>query len=110
MEGDIMSERYQLVEKTGRELNSFKITIIADSNDGDYITETTLLSQSDFEEVLDEVINLRDNYGGRHQLEKYPNKMDLDIPHNGWDGYCHTIEELIVEFIDEDGKVWDVLF
>jgi hypothetical protein len=111
MEGDIMSERYQLVEKTGRELDSFKVTIKADSNDADYITEVNHYSQEIFEEyIIDGLIHLRENASGHHELGDYDNPFDLDIPFNGWDGYCHTLEELTVEYIDSDGKVWDVIF
>ncbi|WP_437261253.1 hypothetical protein [Bacillus thuringiensis] len=101
---------YKLVEKTSSMKNTFIITIKADSNDGDYITEEMHYSKSDFEEILPELVNLRDNYGDNHQLENYPNPMDFNIPYNGWDGYCHSLEKLSVEYIDENGKMFDVEF
>ena len=36
------------LEKVKTEGKLFKITIKADSNDGDYITETTVLNEKDF--------------------------------------------------------------
>jgi hypothetical protein len=104
-------EKYQLIEKTGKELNSFKVTIVADSNDGDYITEINHYDQETFDKyIIDGLIHLQENASESHELENYDNPFDLDIPYNGWDGYCHTLEELIVEFIDDDGKVWEVIF
>jgi hypothetical protein len=106
-----MSTEYKLVEKRGKQLNKFKVTIKADSNDADYVTETMFYGKSEFEEyIIDALVDLKYNYSGHHDLENYPNESDLYIPYNGWDGYCHTLEELTVEFIDGDGKVWDVEF
>lgn len=103
--------KYKLIEKVEVELNKFKVTIVADSNDADYITETDYYSKGSFEEyILDGLIELKNSYSGRHQLKDYPNEYDLTIPHNGWDGFCHTLEELIVEYIDANGKVWSVEF
>lgn len=101
---------YTLVPKKGESLNTFIVTIVADSNDADYITETMYFDKEGFEEILPELANLRDNYGKNHQLEKYPNPMDLDIPFNGWDGYCHSLESLDVEYIDGEGKIFEVIF
>lgn len=101
---------YRLVEKVSDDRNMFTITIIADSNDADYITEKMYCNKEEFEEMLPELINLRDNYGENHQLEKYPNPMDFNIPFNGWDGFCHSLEELTVEYVDESGKIFDVEF
>lgn len=99
---------YKLIEKASSMKNIFVITIVADSNDADYITESMDCSKTDFEELLPELINLRYNYGKNHELENYPNSMDLPIPYNGWDGCCHSLEKLIIEYIDESGKVFDV--
>lgn len=102
---------YELVEKKVNKKDVFKVTIRADSNDADYITETEYYIKEDFEEyALKAVKDLRDNYGGSHELEDYPNEYDLSIPFNGWDGYCHSLEELSVEYIDKDGKIWDVKY
>lgn len=103
--------KYNLVEKTVKEREIFKVVIKADSNDADYITTTAHYSPSDFDEyIIDGLIDLKEKGTGRHKLENYNNEFDLEIPYNGWDGYCHTLEELIVEYIDENGKVWDVKF
>lgn len=103
--------KYELHEKTGEEVGQFKVTIKADSNDGDYVTTINYYSQLTFEShIIDGLIELKYEYDGDHQLEDYTNNYDLDIPYNGWDGNCHTLEELNVEFTDDDGKVWDVIF
>lgn len=53
---------WKLVEKEPNKRNKFIVTIIADSNDGDYISETETYSKDEFEMILPELINLRDNY------------------------------------------------
>lgn len=104
-------EKYKLVEKTTEEKENFKVTIVADSNDGDYITEIDHYTKEVFEEyVIDGLIDLKEKGSGRHKLGKYNNKYDLSIPYNGWDGQCHTLEELIVEYTDSEGRVWSVEF
>lgn len=101
--------KYRMKEKVSDDINKFKVTIKADSNDGDYIIETSTYGMKEFDEyVIDGLIDLKNNYSDRHQLSDYPNDHDLNIPYNGWDGYCHTLTELIVEYIDANGRVWDV--
>lgn len=103
--------KYQLVEKVQKELNKFKVTIKADSNDGDYITEIDHYTIEVFEKyVIDGLIHLKENATGNHKLGDYQNEYDLNIPYNGYDGQCHTLEELIVEYIDGNGKLWEVKF
>lgn len=99
---------FKLVEKKSELKNIFILTIIADSNDGDYISESMSYTKTEFEKLIPELINLINNYSESHELEKYPNTMDLSIPFNGYSGYCHTLEELNIEFIDENGKIFDV--
>lgn len=101
---------YTLVEQQAKKKDQFIMTIKADSNDADYVTETTTFSKAEFEEYLDEIKNLRDNFGGNHQLENYENPGDFNIPHDGYDGFCHSIEKLTVTYTDKDGKTWDVQF
>ena len=101
---------YKLVEKSASNVDRFKLTIEADSNDGDYVTEYEYYSKGEFEDLIDEIANLRDNFGEDQELVDYPNELDLPIPYNGFDGYCHTLVILRVEYIDSEGKIWDVEF
>lgn len=100
--------KYRLVEKDSDMKNTFIVKIVGDSNDADYVTETMYLDKEDFEKIIPALIDLNNNYSRSHQLEDYPNPMGLEIPYNGWDGYCHTLESLDIEYIDENGKVFDV--
>lgn len=89
--------------------NVFIVIIKADSNDGDYVTNTDKFNKEDFEEYgLDALVDLKENYGGLHELSDYHNDYDLSIPYNGYDGFCHTLTELKIQYIDEDGVTWDV--
>lgn len=97
--------KYTLSKKE-ESLNTVKVTIVADSNDADYITEITTYSKEEFDEwVIDELIELK-KYSGSHELPKFPG--DLDIPYNGFDGRCHSLEYVEVEYTDKNGQVWDV--
>jgi hypothetical protein len=102
-------EKYQLIKKSQNKFNKFIVTIEADSNDADYITEISEYSKDVFEEyVVDGIIHLLKNASGSHKLGNYNNEYDLDIPFNGWDGYCHTLSYVKVEYVDENGVIWDV--
>jgi len=97
--------KYTLSKKE-ENLNTVKVTIVADSNDADYITEITTYSKEEFDEwVIDELIELK-NYSGSYELPGFPG--DLDIPYNGFDGRCHSLEYVEVEYTDKNGQVWDV--
>jgi hypothetical protein len=100
--------KYNLVKKQPKDLNKFKVTIVADSNDGDYITTNATYTKEDFEEyVIDGLIDLK-GHSGHYQLQTYSNEYDLEIPFNGWDGFCHSLKEVIVEYTDENGEVFTV--
>ena len=101
---------YKLVEKKSDRTETFIITIVADSNDADWVTEKMEFNKEEFEEILPALVDLKENFSGSHELENYTNPMELDIPYNGYDGYCHTLYELTVEYIDENGKIYDVEF
>lgn len=106
-----MSEkRYEIREKFCDRTASFRLTITADANDADYVTETEYFSREDFEEfVIDEILLIKREYSEPHQLPKYPNEFDIYIPYNGWDGPCHSLKGLTVEYIDQSGKEWAVV-
>lgn len=98
------------IEKIKTKEKYYEVYINADSNDGDYISRKERFSQEQFDEVIDGLIDLQNNYSESHQLENYPNKYDLSIPYNGWDGYCHSLEELTVKMYDTDGIIYNVKF
>ena len=87
----------------------YEVYINADSNDADYISTSEEYTQEEFDEIIDEIINLRDNYGKSHELECYQNDMELPIPHSDW-GRCHSLKDIKVTLYDTDGCVYDVKF
>jgi hypothetical protein len=103
--------KYKLIKK--KEVNKFIVTIVADSNDADYITTINKYDEVIFcKYVIDELIHL-EKYSGRHELESYEDNgisEYLNIPFNGYDGYCHTLESVKVEFIDHNGHIYDVQY
>jgi hypothetical protein len=103
--------KYTLVPMQGSELDKYKVTIEADSNDADYITTINYYTPKWFNDyVIDGLIDLKQNASGDYQLENYGNPYDLDIPYNGYDGYCHSLESVRVEYIDKEGKLWTVKY
>jgi hypothetical protein len=100
---------YKLIEKPNKELDSFKVTIVGDANDGDYVTTIRSYPKDKFEQkILPDLIELRDNYSKEYKLPDFETGW-LDIPYGEYD-CCHSLEQLSVEYTDKDGKVWNVEF
>lgn len=94
--------------------NYYTISITADSNDGDYITDITNLSEKSFNKAIPVLELLFTEYMGHHGLEQYYEDYDegivdydidefFDIPY-GEMGPCHSIENISIMFYDTDGK------
>ncbi|WP_440110005.1 hypothetical protein [Paenibacillus sp. QZ-Y1] len=101
--------KYTLSKPRKEQCDFFKVTIVADSNDGDYITTTrTYISKQFNGAIVDELIELKFKYGESHQLADCPLGEYIDIPYNGYDGFCHSLKSISIVYIDEDGFTWDV--
>lgn len=101
--------KYTLHKKAEEKRDKFIVTIKADSKDADYITTEEEYSKADFDQwVVDALIDLIKNYSERHLLTDYNNTFDLDIPFNGWDGNCHSLEKVTVQYVDSNGEIWEV--
>jgi len=98
--------KYKSTKKVPKE-KYYEVYINADSNDADYISRTSNYSQKEFDEIVDALIDLINNYDGEHELEDYPNDMELSIP-NSDNGCCHTLEELTITMYDIDGYVYGI--
>lgn len=100
--------KYTLVEV--KEKDVFKVTITADMNDGDYLTKIETYSKKEFERnVLDELIDLNENYSADYKLPDFQ-EVYTNIPWDSQSGEpCHTLESIEIEYIDENGKVFEVL-
>ena len=86
----------------------FKITIKADENDGDYRTETTELNEEGFLKVIPYLKDLSENHSGDYEFESWDSDDMLNVPY-GCDISCHTLEELNIICIDENGIVYSVV-
>lgn len=101
---EIVKEGYKLV-KQDIENGVYKVTIEADSNDADYIATNATYTKEEFEnETLPLLMDMWLNYGGRHEFEDLPWYINeqLDIPRGEY-GSCHTLKELDITYISEDG-------
>ena len=99
-------EKYTL-EKTIPKERYYKVSICADSNDADYITEISKYNQKEFDEIVNELINIKYNYGDRHEFKNYPNILGLYLPYCEWG--CHTLEYIEIQMYDIDGSVYNVI-
>lgn len=101
---EIVKEGYKLVKQDIRS-GVYKITIEADSNDGDYIATNETYEKEEFEkEKLPLLMEMWLNHSGRHEFERLPGHISdqLDIPY-GEMGPCHTLNSLDITYISEDG-------
>lgn len=102
--------KYKLVPPEQKDRNKFTVTIIADSNDGDYITTINTYSKVFFEEtILRDLVELLEDFSGDHELDTYGGDFE-DLPYNPNDEYgqCHTLESIDVKYVDYDGFTWNV--
>lgn len=100
-------KRYTLTKMVPK-TRYFEVYLDADANDGDYISTKTEYTEEEFESIIDDLINLRDNYSGSHRLSSYSDDTELDIPTSEWGGYCHTLVQLVIRMYDTDGCVYEV--
>jgi len=99
--------KYKLIKPANKE-KIFTVSIVADSNDGDYITSTEIYNESEFEEIVEELITLKKCYGDSHELEDFYNtEYNIDMPF-GEGGQCHSLSYIQIHCIDEDGRYYDV--
>ncbi len=112
-----------LKEKKSSRKEVFIITIQADSNDADYMTEKTIINKTNMtDEVIDLIQKLKKIEGVNHALgEAYEDDNNeyglehddffnhINVPFTDW-GICHSLEDLSVEYVDENGKIFDVEF
>ena len=108
------------------EKSYFKITIVADSNDADYITEITKRNADEAQDLFKAIemfLNIDwgkfDHYALREGLEALYNESpddyyfiveEIDFPRDSWCEICHTLSSFKVEYFNTDGFIYDVLF
>lgn len=101
--------KIKMVPKTGEEVGKFKVTIVGDGGDANYMTNSELFTKEDMENfVIKGLRHLREKGSGHYQLKKYDNEYELPIPFTPQDSYCHTLESVTVEYLDEKGQVWTI--
>lgn len=107
LENLVAEASYQLVKRTGRDLERFKVTIVGDSNDADYVTSIETYSKETFEKYVLPGLNHLHNFGSWNDFENYDNLYDLSLPYSD-NGRCHSLESVKVEYTDENQVIWDV--
>ncbi len=109
---------YKLAKPNQQRVERFKVTIKGDSNDADYITTEEYYTKEKFETIVGKLNYLINEFGGNHQLEEFNEYVyekennlkgcaELSLPCTEY-GICHTLEEVKIEYVDKDGKLWEV--
>lgn len=99
-----------MISPPTKDRDKFFVTVVADSNDGDYITTINTYTKAFFEEtILNDIIELLERFSGDHELEVYGGDFE-DLPYNPNDEYgqCHTLKSIDVKYVDKDGFTWNV--
>ena len=106
-------DKYKLTEKKESNLDVIKLTFVCITNKGNEAVGIDYFSKRYFDEyMLKEIVDLKENYIGENKLLDYPNDAELSIPgdfHSSWQHKCHTLKELTIEYVGENGKVYDVV-
>lgn len=112
-----MNNNYRLIPIKNPDEAYFEIYINADSNDGDYISRTTKLSQAQFDEYgVNAIRIINQKLIGHHRLtegwdelteEELYDVGEISFPSSDW-GMCHTIEDFDVLFYDTLGNKFKV--
>lgn len=106
-------------------LNSvYKIEVYCDANDGDYMYDTVIVHEDDFEQnelymlILSYVSTYDGKFGkGGHDvannnlfpwLESYLAKNELLIFAGMCNSYCHSISGVSIQYYNEDGVEFDI--
>jgi len=115
-------DKYELVKIVTGGKKKFTVTIVADSNDADYITTIQEYTEEEFNLIVDELINIQKNYSGHQQLENYAEDEEytlfdedtntacyawINIPSGEW-GKCHTLKSIDITCLTEDGVLYNV--
>lgn len=97
----LSSKKYKFVKNMPNR-RYYEVTIEADYNDSDYIKKSQRFYQEEFDEVVDDIIDLKNNYSGRHELDDYESDR-LDIPYSEDGDKCHTLMYINIIMYDTDG-------
>lgn len=93
----------------------YKLTLVADGNDADYVTSTEHFSESEFKEYSYYIYKLMQLTGKRRALREERSDLFTDYIFNHIsmpfysDDICHTLTEATLEYFYED-VVYDVQF
>jgi len=92
--------------------NVFIVTIVADANDAQYVTTIEHYDEEEFLEIEPYLKDLMINGSVRGSLREWASQSDasewIEIPWDGWDGYCHSLESISIEYIDENSISYSV--
>ena len=129
-----MGSKYKLIErKSKNDEKEFRVYIETDYGDGDFIDQTTYFNEKDFNEILPFLIFLKekflnknhafDSYSSMENCDDLPSEYDdydddqfeelmdeIDnaiLPSNEY-GHGHTLEQIDITMVDENGTLFDV--
>lgn len=102
-------KNYVLEEMHDNDKNVFEVTFWVEADDGNenLVQDSTIYSAKQFEDddIMNELIKLEQNFGGRRKLTGFNDREEycpLYVPEG------HTLVDIRVTHIDENGKAWRV--
>lgn len=97
-------EKYTIGKIQPTRVNCFEVIIVADMNDGDYVTTREFYSEEQFDNyVIDELIELLGEHSNEYELPKFCCNC-ISIPFDGQET-CHSLEKVEVNYYDNNGSV-----
>lgn len=107
----------QLTLTPSKRKSVFIVHVSSDENDGDYLTGSTEIEENEFEDwlpaikLLSEIKGWGEYINPRHPCPDIPDELsdylyDL-IPTNS-EGSCHSVSLDAIEYVDSEGKYFDV--
>jgi len=97
-------EKYKLKEVSHPKERYYEAYFEGDENDSDYVSHIEKYSQTEFDEIVDDLIELSEIMDDDDiQPRDYDGNVNL-----GSVGYCHTFCEFTIKMYDTDGKVYNV--
>lgn len=118
IEGTLPLEYFdQLTLTPSTRKSVFIVNVESDENDGDYLYQTTEIDEKDFVSWLPAIkmLNQIDGWGdcisSRHPCPQIPEELEemlYDLIPTDSEGSCHSVKLQSIEYVDADGKYFDV--
>ncbi len=103
-----MFENITLKEKKKKDLNVFVVVVESDENDANYLYSTTQIDAKEVQKWIPalKVVKQMDRFDLEDIPEELHDMIHALVPTDS-EGECHSINIQSIEYIDENGIIWD---